>query len=116
MALRKMVQRLTTTTEALDRAKLDDFRQGHAADPTDEIVARSRATVAGEVQSVRIVPRAGAPALEVKVNDGRGSLVAVFLGRRRIPGISPGRRIKIEGMVTADKRRLVMFNPIYTLQ
>ena len=36
---------------------------------------------AGEITSLRIVPRAGAPAIEVTVTDGRGSAVAVFLGR-----------------------------------
>ena len=46
---------------------------------------------------MRIVPRAGAPALEVTVSDGRGSVVGVFLGRRRIAGLSPGRKVAFEG-------------------
>lgn len=115
MALRKMVQRLTTSVEDLDREKLEAFRASTESTPTDELVARRRATVAGEVRSVRIVPRAGAPALEVTISDGRGTVTGVFLGRRRIPGISPGRRIVIEGMVGADRRRLMIFNPVYTL-
>jgi hypothetical protein len=71
--------------------------------------------VAGEVRSVRIVPRAGAPALEATIQDGRSSLTAVFLGRRKILGVSPGRRILLEGVVTRDRGNRVMYNPTYTL-
>jgi hypothetical protein len=81
----------------------------------DTITPRSRVRVGGEVRSVRIVPRAGAPAMEVTVNDGRGSVVAVFLGRRRIAGMSPGRKVAVEGVVARDGNRYLVFNPIYEL-
>ena len=64
---------------------------------------------------MRIVPRAGAPALEVTVSDGRGAVVGVFLGRRKIAGLSPGRRVALEGVAARDGKRFLMFNPIYEL-
>ena len=79
----------------------------------DQLQARTRVSTGGEVSSVRIVPRAGAPALEVTVSDGRGSATAVFLGRRKIAGLVPGRRIAITGMVARDGRRLLIYNPEY---
>jgi hypothetical protein len=39
----------------------------------------------------------------------------VFLGRRRILGMSPGRRVVLEGVVAGETRRLLMYNPVYTL-
>ncbi len=63
----------------------------------DGLVPRQPVRVGGEIKSVRIVPRAGAPALEVTVSDGRGSVVAVFLGRRKIAGMSPGRQRRVRG-------------------
>jgi RecG-like helicase len=79
----------------------------------DELQARTRVATGGEVRSVRIVPRAGAPALEVTVADGRGSATAVFLGRRKIAGLAPGKRIAIRGMVGRDGKRFLIYNPEY---
>jgi RecG-like helicase len=79
----------------------------------DELQARTRVSTGGEVKSVRIVPRAGAAALEVTVGDGRGSATAVFLGRRKIAGLAPGKRIAITGMVGRDGKRFVFYNPEY---
>jgi RecG-like helicase len=115
MALRKFVARLTKPVEELDRERIERFSDDVAAARTDEIVPRERARVAGEVRSVRIVPRAGAPSLEVTVYDGRGSVVGVFLGRRRIAGVSPGRKLVLEGMVGDDRGRLMIYNPLYEL-
>jgi len=64
---------------------------------------------------VRIVPRAGAAALEVTVSDGRGSIVGVFLGRRKIAGLSPGRKVAFEGVAARDGKRILLFNQIYEL-
>jgi hypothetical protein len=74
---------------------------------------RTPARVAGEVRSIRIVPRAGADALEVTITDGHDVLTAVFLGRRKILGISPGRRVFLEGVVTRGAQQRMMYNPLY---
>ena len=80
----------------------------------DELQARTRVSTGGEVKSVRIVPRAGAAALEVSLSDGRGSATAVFLGRRKIAGMAPGKRVAISGMVARDGKRFLFYNPEYS--
>ncbi len=40
-------------------------------------------------------------------------ITAVFLGRRKILGISPGRRVFLEGVVANDGGTNVMYNPLY---
>lgn len=115
MGLRKMVDRLRTPVEELDRRDLASFCSTLDGVPLDELAPRQRARIAGEVRAVRIVPRADADALEAIVSDGRGSVTAVFLGRRHLAGVTPGRRLVLEGMVTDDGDQLAVFNPVYEL-
>jgi hypothetical protein len=113
VALRKIVDRLRQPVEELDRRELEKFCTGLGATPLDEVELRRPVRVAGEVRSLRIVPRAGADALEVSINDGRGQVTAVFLGRRKIIGLSPGRKLVVEGVIAAHGRQRLMFNPLY---
>ena len=64
---------------------------------------------------MRLVTRAGAPSLEVTITDGRVATTAVFLGRRKIAGIKPGRHIAVEGVAGESGYRILVFNPLYTL-
>ncbi len=115
MAFKKMVERLTKPVDELDREELTEYCDAREFESMDHLVPRRPVQVGGEVRAVRIVPRAGAPALEVTVSDGRGQVVAVFLGRRKIAGISPGRRIAVQGVVARDGNRSLVFNPAYEL-
>jgi RecG-like helicase len=115
MPFKKMVERLTKPTEDIDREQLTQFCDARALQPMDELEPRRPVHVGGEVRSVRIVPRAGAPALEVTVSDGRGAVVAVFLGRRKIAGLSPGRKVALQGVVAVDRKRSLITNPAYEL-
>jgi RecG-like helicase len=113
MALRKFVDRLTKPTEQVDQERLAEWCSNAGSPALDQLELRKPVRVAGEVSSIRIVPRAGAPALEATITDGHAVLTAVFFGRRKILGISPGRRILLEGVVTRDHTQRVMYNPMY---
>ena len=118
MALRKLLQRLTVSDADLDRERLRQFcADVPGVTPIAEAKARQEITVAGEISSLRIVPRAGTPSLEVTVKDGSGSLVIVWTGRRTIPGVSPGKRLVLSGRGTAQGAggRLMLLNPRYEL-
>jgi hypothetical protein len=65
---------------------------------------------------VTLRPRGGVPALEAELYDGSGLITLVWLGRRRIAGIEPGRAIKVTGRVGVQDRMRVMFNPRYELK
>ncbi len=116
MALRKFVDRLTKPVEQIDREHLEAWCTTTGSPALDAVEPRKPVRVAGEVRSIRIVPRAGADALEATITDGHGTLTAVFLGRRKILGISPGRRVYLEGVVTKDAGTQVMYNPMYQLE
>lgn len=114
VAFRKAVHRLTASVDQLDREALSEFCSVRGFAPIAQVEPRTRVRTGGEVRSVRIVPRAGAPALEVTFSDGTASATAVFLGRRKIAGMAPGRRLAVNGMVARDGKQLLMYNPEYT--
>ena len=83
--------------------------------PIGDAQWRQRVRVAGRVRSVRVQPRAGTSNLECLLADDSGMLLLVFQGRRRIPGIQPGARLVVEGMVGDWARRQAILNPDYEL-
>jgi hypothetical protein len=117
MGLRKMVKGLTKSMEELEQERLTgrfaDLDLGQAA--LAECPLRERVRVSGEIKGLRVVPRAGSPWLEAVVDDGTGSAVALFTGRRRIRGLDPGRAVVLEGVARKDRGRILMMNPTYTL-
>jgi hypothetical protein len=115
VAFKRAVRRFTTSVDELDRERLIAFCDECDLTPMTALVPRTQVRVGGEVRSVRVVPRAGAPALEVTISDGRGAATAVFLGRRKISGVVPGRHITVEGVVGRSRNRFLLLNPLYTL-
>ena len=119
MALKQRLHRLTASHAELDAERRREFSASvPGAIPIAEAKPRDEITIAGEVASVRIVPkRDGAAWLEATVTDGSGSLVLVWTGRRKIAGLTPGKRLVVSGRASAagPHRRLLMFNPRYEL-
>ncbi len=98
---------------SFDRLAFGDRARGTT--PIGEAQWRNRVRVAGRVKSVRVQPRAGTSNLECVLADDSGRLLLVFQGRRRIPGIQPGARLVVEGMVGDWARRQAILNPDYEL-
>ncbi|MDQ3898816.1 MAG: OB-fold nucleic acid binding domain-containing protein [Actinomycetota bacterium] len=118
MAIRDLFRRLTVSDAELDRERLRQFcRDVPGVSTIGDAEPRKEITVAGEISSLRIVPRAGTPSLEATVSDGTGSLVVVWTGRRQIPGVAPGKRLVLSGRGTPQGAggRLTIFNPRYEL-
>ena len=80
-----------------------------------EVRPRTPARVAGRVRSVRVQPWAGVPSLECTLDDGSGRVLVTFMGRRRVPGIEPGARLLVEGMVGTHRGQPAILNPIYEI-
>jgi hypothetical protein len=76
---------------------------------------RSRAEVSGVLRSVTYRPEGNVPALVAELYDGSGSVDLVWLGRRDVAGIQPGRRLVASGMVCPGRRRNTIYNPRYEL-
>jgi hypothetical protein len=76
---------------------------------------REPVSLRGALRTVTLRPRAGIPALEAELHDGTGVITVVWLGRRRIAGIEPGRAIEVHGRIGAYDGARVMYNPRYQL-
>lgn len=77
---------------------------------------RQRVVVQGTLRTVTLRPRGGVPALEAELYDGSDSVNVVWLGRRRIGGISPGRDLRVEGRIGVQDGTRIMYNPRYELR
>ena len=77
---------------------------------------RTRVHLAGSLRTVTLRPRGGVPALEAELFDGSGAITLVWLGRRQITGIGPGRQLEVEGRIGLQEGVRVMYNPRYELR
>lgn len=113
--LKNLRQKLSQSIEDIEDQRL----QGRLADlgltPIAEATTRTPIVLAGEVQGLQVVPRAGSPSLEVTISDGSGRAVAVFTGRRRLGGVDCGRRVLIQGVGRRERGRMLVMNPAYTI-
>ncbi|GAA1853767.1 OB-fold nucleic acid binding domain-containing protein [Actinomadura bangladeshensis] len=114
--LRRFLRRMTAGNAELEAEELQKTTGHEGATPITDCAARKRHCVAGTLRTVTLRPRGGAPALEAELYDGTDVISLVWLGRRRIAGIDPGRRLRAEGLVSVQDGRKVMFNPRYELR
>jgi hypothetical protein len=84
--------------------------------PISEARDRDRVELEGVLRTVTLRPRGGVPALEAVLFDGSGTVTLVWLGRRRIGGIQPGRSVRVVGRIGRNDDACVMFNPRYELR
>lgn len=93
--------------------------------PIDQLPIRGRASCEGAVQAVTILPASMAPQYSAVLDDNetpyaggaahRHQLRLVWIGRRRVPGIVAGTRLRVEGMVSQRDGLPTMYNPRYEI-
>ena len=84
--------------------------------PIAELKPRKRARAAGVVQNIRIDPRTGSGSIEATIIDGTGQMVAKWLGRSSLSGITLGMGLIVEGIIgMATDGECSVLNPEYRL-
>lgn len=111
-----MLNRLTSSSEELQAEELRQDAEQAGCTPIARCADRELVTVSGTLRAVTLRPRAGVPALEAELFDGSDALDVVWLGRRSIAGIEPGRRLVATGRLGHARGRRVLFNPRYELR
>ena len=114
--LRRAVNRLATSAKEHEAAELRQDCVDLGATLIRDVPDRERVRVAGTLRTVTLRPRAGVPALVAELYDGTGSLSLVWLGRRQIPGIEPGRSLVGYGRAMCYGEQPVIYNPRYELR
>ncbi|WP_042363907.1 OB-fold nucleic acid binding domain-containing protein [Streptacidiphilus neutrinimicus] len=114
--LRRMFSKLSSSNEELNAEQLRQDVEQTGAIPIVSCGDRQEVTVSGTLRAVTLRPRAGVPALEAELFDGTDALDVVWLGRRSIVGIEPGRKLIAHGRISHARGRRVLFNPRYELR
>ena len=114
---RRAISRLAAdgdgTTDESDMPR--GVERGGASDTIRQAPDRERVTIEGTLHTVTLRPRGGVPALEAELADDSGRLTLVFLGRRRITGVTPGRGMRVTGRIGIHHDQRIMYNPRYEL-
>jgi hypothetical protein len=113
---RRMLGRLSSSPEELHADELQQDAEAAGCTRIRDCHDRQIVKVTGTLRTVTLRPRAGVPALEAELFDGSGALDVVWLGRRSIVGIEPGRRLIASGRISMSHGRRVLFNPKYELR
>jgi hypothetical protein len=108
--------RLTASTQRLEAAELESEVDRLPCEKLDCIEHGQTAVVGGRVRSVRFTPTENVPVLEAELFDGTAAISLVWLGRRRIAGIEPGRKLLARGRVGRHNGKYAIYNPWYELQ
>lgn len=74
-----------------------------------------RVRVTGTVRRVRPGRPGGAPVLQAELSDSEGAVTVIWFGRDHITGIEPGRVLAVEGTLSLQRGRRVIYNPRYEL-
>jgi len=113
---RRLVRQLTSDAAELDAEDLSRRVEQSGARRACDCNSGQAVTVLGRLRSVEHCPRPAAATLEAELFDGSEAITLVWLGRRRIPGIEPGRTVKASGRIAVRDGRKVLYNPYYELQ
>ena len=113
--LQRALRRFASSNAELESEDLQRKVREEVAVPIQNSEDRQRVQLTGTVSTVTITPRGGHPALEVELRDGSGAVTLVWLGRRQIPGIDPGRTLKVWGRISCHEGTRLIYNPRYEL-
>ncbi len=114
--LRRFFERLTASEDELRAQELQRESAKCGAVPALKCSRGQIVSVSGRLRTVAYTPRTNLPTLEADLYDGSDVVTLVFLGRRSIAGIEPGRQLTAKGRIAIRDDRKVIYNPYYELE
>lgn len=113
---RRLTRRLTEDLERLDAEEMVETAQASGATRASDCVRGEEVTMLGRLRSVEACPKSAAASVEAEFFDGTDPVTLVWIGRRRIPGIEPGKTLLVRGRIGDRDGQKVVFNPYYELR
>jgi hypothetical protein len=113
---RRFFRRLCASPEELDAEELQRDAAESGSHRACDVTSGQLVNVTGRLRTVVYTPRTTLPTLEAELYDGSDMVRLVWLGRRRIAGIEPGRSITVRGRIAVRDGRKVLYNPHYELE
>jgi hypothetical protein len=115
-SLKRLLQRLTASEDELDAESLQRESAKSGCMLAGQCRRGQLVAVSGRLRTVVYTPRTNLPTLEADLYDGSDTVTLVWLGRRHIAGIEPGRQVTARGRVAVRDDRKVIYNPYYELE
>jgi len=114
--LHRMLRRLTASEADLEAEELQRSAERSGCTPVVQASRGQLVSVNGRLRTVVYTPRTNLPTLEADLFDGSDVVTLVWLGRRAIAGIEPGRQLTARGRLAQRDGRKVIYNPYYELE
>jgi hypothetical protein len=115
--LRRLTRRLTEDPEQLDVEELTDEAANTGAQKAIDCRRGQEVTMVGTLRSVEANAKGCAGGVKAELFDGTDTVMLVWLGQRRIPGIQSGRTLKVHGRVgKLENGTKALYNPHYEIQ
>lgn len=109
------LRQLTRDNEDADARQLASDVEASKACPASDCHQGEKVLLLGRLRSVDLSPSLGQPALHAELFDGSDAVHLVWLGRRSIRGIEPGRNLRAWGRVLERAGEKTIYNPEYEL-
>jgi hypothetical protein len=115
VSLRSLMRRLTASEAEIEAQELRRESAESGCTPAGQCRRGQLVSISGRLRTVVYTPRTNLPTLEADLYDGSDVVTLVWLGRRHIVGIEPGRQLTVRGRVALRDDRKVIYNPYYEL-
>jgi hypothetical protein len=115
--LRRLTRRLTEDPQQRDPEELTDAAADTGAQRAIDCQRGQEVTMIGTLRSVEANARGCAGGVKAELFDGTDAVALVWLGQRRIPGIEPGRTLRVHGRLgKLENGSKAIYNPHYEIQ
>ena len=109
------LKRLSRDDDEVDADRLSGEVDASGAVRAQICCQGERVMLQGRLRYVDLRPTDSLATLVAELYDGTEGVQLIWLGRRSIPGIEPGRTVKVRGRVAIRDGRKVIYNPDYDL-
>jgi hypothetical protein len=109
-------RRLTAGRDTLHAEELQAEVAETRATPIGDCTDHDFVDVSGTLRTVTLRPRGTSLTMEADLWDGTGHITLIWLGRRDIPGIRPGKKVTVHGRIARIKDERTIYNPSYQLK
>ena len=114
--LRRLTRRLTEDPRQRDTEGQTDAAADTGAQRAIDCQRGQEVTMVGTLRSVEANARGCAGGVKAELFDGTEAVALVWLGQRRIPGIEPGRTLRVHGRLgRLENGSKAIYNPHYEI-
>ena len=115
--VRRLTRRKTDNPQRRDAEELTGEAAHTGAQRAIDCQRGQEVTMVGELRSVETNGKGCAGGVRAELFDGTDSVMLVWLGQRRIPGIDCGRTLRVRGRLgVLDNGSKAIYNPHYEIQ